>query len=89
MTITEAGACATPAVVSRIAGHLDAVVHDGSGLLAPDLDAVVAGLDALLTDAALRTRLGRGALRQAARHTWEATGRGTLEVLAAEAARHR
>ena len=34
MTITEAAACATPAVVTRIAGHTDAVVDGRSGLLA-------------------------------------------------------
>ena len=33
MTITEAGACGTPAVATRIAGHLDAVRHGVSGLL--------------------------------------------------------
>jgi glycosyltransferase involved in cell wall biosynthesis len=33
MTITEAGACATPAVVSRIAGHVDAVEDWVSGFV--------------------------------------------------------
>ncbi|MGA2521757.1 MAG: glycosyltransferase family 4 protein [Acidimicrobiales bacterium] len=33
MTISEAGACATPAVVSRIAGHRDAVEDGVSGLV--------------------------------------------------------
>ena len=41
----------------------------------------------MLSDAALRARLGRGAEEQAARYTWEATARGTLEALAAEAVR--
>ena len=89
MTITEAGACGTPAVASRIAGHLDAVVEGESGLLAPDLDGLVAGLDRVLGDAVLRARLGRGAQQRAVGHTWEATARGTLEVLAQEAARRR
>ncbi|HMC41721.1 MAG TPA: glycosyltransferase family 4 protein [Acidimicrobiales bacterium] len=87
MTITEAGACATPSVVTRIAGHLDAVVDGHSGLLASDLYGLIDGLDAVLSDAALRARLGRGAEEQAARYTWEATARGTLEALAAEAVR--
>src|SRR5207244_7031170 len=65
MTITEAGACATPAVVTRIAGHLDAVVDGHSGLLASDLYGLIDGLDAVLSDAALRARLGRGAEEQA------------------------
>ena len=38
MTITEAGACGTPSVVSRIAGHLDAVLEGESGLLAVDIE---------------------------------------------------
>jgi len=37
MTVSEAGACATPAVVSRIAGHVDSVEHDVGGLVV-DLD---------------------------------------------------
>jgi len=36
MTVTEAGACATPSVVTRISGHEDAVVHGRSGLLVND-----------------------------------------------------
>ena len=44
MTVTEAAACATPAVVSRIAGHLDAVEDGVSGLLA-DVGAEDSGAD--------------------------------------------
>ena len=36
MTITEAAACGTPAVATRIAGHADAVVHERTGLLVDD-----------------------------------------------------
>ncbi len=35
MTITEAAACGTPAVVSDVAGHADAVVDGRTGVLAP------------------------------------------------------
>ena len=89
MTVTEAAACGTPAVVTRIAGHLDAVDHGASGFLAegPEL---THHLDLVLGDQALRRRLGAGALELASRFTWEATARGTLEALAsAAAARHR
>ena len=34
MTLTEAAACGTPAVATRINGHTDAVVDGRSGLLA-------------------------------------------------------
>ena len=65
MTITEAAACGTPAVVSDIAGHRDAL-HDGrSGLLRTDDAALAANLTAVLTDATLREQLTAGALERA------------------------
>ncbi|HVM63303.1 MAG TPA: glycosyltransferase family 4 protein, partial [Acidimicrobiales bacterium] len=59
MTVTEAAACGTPAVATRIAGHMDAV-HDGTtGLLAGDTVAQFAGvLSVVLGDEGLRARLG-------------------------------
>ena len=89
MTVTEAAACGTPAVVSRIAGHSDAVVEGRSGLLADGPDELVSGLDRVLSDASLRAQLAAGARAYAEQFTWAATARGTLEVLAAEALRRR
>ena len=89
MTITEAAACGTPAVVTRIAGHIDAVDDEHSGLLADDPRQLVEHLDAVIGDEVFRQRLSKGALAQAARFTWAATARGTLEVLAADAMRRR
>jgi len=89
MTLTEAAACGTPSVATRIAGHLDAVAPDHSGMLIEDRDEFVAALDAVLRDERLRSRLSTGALEHAARFTWEATALGTLEVLAADAIRRR
>lgn len=85
MTLTEAAACGTPAVVTRIAGHLDAVDEGCSGLLADGCDELRDGIDAVLSDERLRQRLSAGALEHAHRFTWAKTARGTLEVLAAEA----
>ncbi len=85
MTVTEAAACGTPAVVTRIAGHTDAVAEGKSGLLAHGPDELRGALDRVLSDVALRDRLAAGALDHAAQFTWAATARGTLEVLAAEA----
>jgi glycosyltransferase involved in cell wall biosynthesis len=84
MTVTEAAACGTPAVVTRIAGHLDAVDDGVSGFLGDGRE-LGRHLDRVLGDAALRRRLGQGALGLASRFTWEATARGTLEVLASTA----
>jgi glycosyltransferase involved in cell wall biosynthesis len=89
MTLTEAGACGTPAVASDIPGHRDAVVHEHTGLLAAGDDALVDALHAVLRDDALRERLAKGALDRAASLTWDATAAGTLTVLADDARRRR
>jgi glycosyltransferase involved in cell wall biosynthesis len=88
MTITEAAACATPAVVTRISGHSDAVVDGETGLLA-DVGDLGPALGRLLADPDLRARLSAGAAAHAARYTWAATAEGTLQVLADDAIRRR
>jgi glycosyltransferase involved in cell wall biosynthesis len=85
MTVTEAAACGTPAVVTRIAGHSDAVDEGRSGLLADGRDELRDLIGRVLSDEALRDRLTAGAGKHAERFTWAETARGTLEVLAAEA----
>ena len=62
MTVTEAGACGTPAVASRISGHMDAVRDGESGLLFDDVDGMVKALDMVLSDPpAPEPPRGRGA----------------------------
>jgi glycosyltransferase involved in cell wall biosynthesis len=85
MTITEAAACATPAVVTRIAGHSDAVDDGVTGLLVHSPDAFAGALASVLLDDGLRARLGAAAAQRAATLTWEATAAGTLEALVGEA----
>jgi glycosyltransferase involved in cell wall biosynthesis len=89
MTITEAAACGTPAVATRIAGHADAIDDGRSGFLADDPVALGAAIGRLCSDDVLRARLSQGALAHAARFTWGATAFGTLEVLADDALRRR
>jgi glycosyltransferase involved in cell wall biosynthesis len=89
MTITEAAACGTPAVATRIAGHSDAIVDGATGVLVDDTPELARALDRLLADDTLRARYGQAALEHATLFTWGATARGTLEVLAAEALRHK
>ena len=89
MTITEAAACETPAVVTRIAGHSDAVVHGVTGILVDTPDQFGGALEAVLGDETERRRLGRAARDHAARLTWEATAAGTLEALVGEAEARR
>src|SRR5664279_5954351 len=89
MTLTEAAACGTPAVATRISGHTDAVIENTSGLLVENRDELTDALDRVIRDTDLRARLTAGALEYASQLTWGATARGTLEVLAAEAIRRR
>ncbi len=101
MTATEAAACGTPAVVSRIAGHVDAVEDGVSGwswMSAPitvDPEAEdrrrrsPRRCGASSPTPPLRARLGEAALRRASELTWEATAAGTLDALVDEADRQR
>ena len=86
MTITEAGACGTPAVVTDIAGHRDAIDHEVSGVLSHQ---VAKDLDVLLRDEDRRRTLGFGAQQRAGALRWEMTARRTLEALAGEALARR
>jgi len=85
MTITEAGACGTPAVVSDIAGHRDALEHGVGGLLVDPGDEFAQALVRVLTDTPLRERLARGAMARARKLTWDATAATVLEALVKEA----
>ena len=89
MTITEAAACATPAVVSRIPGHIDAVHHGRSGLLTDSPGEMEDALASVLLDSAVRRRLGRGAELRAGELSWDRTAAATLRVLADDARRRR
>ncbi|HUP84192.1 MAG TPA: glycosyltransferase family 4 protein [Acidimicrobiales bacterium] len=89
MTVTEAAACGTPAVATRIAGHEDALVDGETGLLADAGDVVdLAGkIDLVLGDEVLRKSLAEAAFERSKALTWDATARRAFEVLAAEADR--
>jgi len=90
MALTEAGACGTPSVATRIPGHLDAVRDGASGLLTDETpEALGAGLAQVLADAGLRDRLRDGALARAGELTWEATATGMMRALAGVAAATR
>jgi glycosyltransferase involved in cell wall biosynthesis len=91
MTITEAAACRTPAVASRIPGHSDAIIDGTTGVLVDGEGEkpLAAALDRVLRDDAFRALLAKNALEHASHFTWAATARGTLEVLAAEAQRRK
>ncbi|MET0460801.1 MAG: glycosyltransferase family 4 protein [Ilumatobacteraceae bacterium] len=79
LSLTEAAACATPAVATDISGHRCSVVDGVTGVLAPpdDLGRAIAGV---LTDDDLRRRLGAAAQARAGTLTWEASALGVLRV---------
>lgn len=80
MTLTEAAACATPAVATDIAGHRDAVIDGRSGLLATTDD----DLAGLLVEAmgSRWDQLSAGALTAATRFDWDRTAAGVFRILA-------
>jgi len=85
MTLTEAAACGTPAVATRIAGHVDAIAEGTSGLLADDDADLARHIARVATDGARRRSLSEGALRHASTFTWANTATKILEVLVDEA----
>jgi glycosyltransferase involved in cell wall biosynthesis len=89
MTVTEAAACGTTAVVTDIAGHRDAVQPGVTGLLSPDMAALARDISRVLGDADLRQKMSAAGLARAGELTWEATATGTLAALAGEATRLR
>ena len=82
MTITEAAACGTPAVVCNIAGHRDAVLDGRSGLLVAGPSDLAAGLVEVAGDKGRRADLSAGAIAFAARFDWDRTATEAFRVLA-------
>ena len=82
MTLTEAAACATPAVATRIPGHTDAVVDNETGLLVDRNDELAPAMVRLLTDHDVRQRQAAAALSRSAHFSWDRTAFDTLAVLA-------
>ncbi len=82
MTLTEAAACGTPAVATRIPGHTDAVVDNETGLLVDRDDELAPAMVRLLTDHDLRQRQAAAALTRSADFSWDRTAFDALAVLA-------
>lgn len=89
MTLTEAAACGTPAVATRIAGHEDAVVDGSTGLLVPATESLAPAITRVVTDPHLRDRLSTGAIAHARQFTWQATAFGTMQALVDDARRRQ
>ena len=89
MTLTEAAACGTPAVATRIPGHQDAIIDDESGFLVSTLPELIDATGSILANPMLRRRLSQGALRRVEGMTWERAAFLTLEALASQVTRSR
>lgn len=83
ITVVEAGACGTPSVAADAPGLRDSVRDGETGLLVPhgDVEALADALGRLVGDAALRGRLGAGALRFAGTLSWDAAAHRFEEIL--------
>lgn len=83
LKLFEYMACGAP-VVAAAAGQITEVVRDGeSGLLYPpgDAEALLAACDRLLTDPALRRRLGETAAKDVhAQYTWDGNAARVIDV---------
>lgn len=86
MTLTEGAACSTPAVATAIAGHRDAVVDRETGLLVADGE-LARAIAEVLSDDALRARLGRAARARAQHLSWEKTAASLFALLDPKAVR--
>lgn len=85
LTLTEAAACGTPAVATRVVGHIDTVVDGVSGILVDDEAALADALVKLCVDDDEWKTLVQGALAHAKRFTWESTALKIFAALAGEA----
>ncbi|MEZ5095185.1 MAG: glycosyltransferase family 4 protein [Nocardioides sp.] len=85
LVVGEAALAGTPAVAySSAGGTRESIQHERSGLLVDDgYPGFVAGLRRILTDEALRARLGEGALEAGHRFTWDHTRERFAAVVAA------
>lgn len=86
MVLTEAMACGTPVIGTRVGGIPDVITDGSNGLLVPpeDPDGLAAAIVELLTNRELQQRLGEVGLRRVGQeHDWDVIARQTQQVYAA------
>ncbi len=83
LSVLEANACGTPAVVFNVPGLRDAVLDGETGLVLPDgdLGGLSDGIARMLQEASLRERFSRNALAWAKGFDWDESARAVLRVL--------
>ena len=81
LPVIEAMACGTPVLTSNVSA-LPATAGDAALLVDPhDTDDIASGIEAILTDRALRERLRAAGTERARTFSWDETARRTVEVL--------
>ncbi len=85
LTVTEANACGTPAVVTNVPGLRDAVVDQETGFVVPygDRVALAEAITKLLANRDLRTRMGTRAEEFSKQFSWDIAAEKTLALLTA------
>lgn len=78
ISVIEANACGTPAIVHDVPGLREAIVHQESGIIVPEGGDIVAAILSVLQDEVLRARLERGAYARAAKFSWDEAAREML-----------
>lgn len=74
MVVTEAAACGTPSIVTRVTGLVDSVIEDKTGIVVsknPSIVELARAMERLIKDKALRQRTSRQAAIRAKAFTWE------------------
>ena len=81
LPLLEAMAHGVPAVIGKSGALPELAGGSAIEVDAEDVDALALGLEKLLSDAALRTRLGEAGKARAATFTWEKAAASTLDIL--------
>ena len=81
LSVTEAGACATPSAALRLGGLAEAIDDGRTGVLANDPVELAEKVARVLADPGARDALGRAAHARACEFSWDATAQRTLQLL--------
>ena len=89
LTVMEAAMYRTPSAALAVGGLTESIEDGRTGLLADEGTELTANVARMVSDHALRERLGETAYDRATGFTWERTARENLAVLEQEAATER
>lgn len=83
LTIIEANACKTPAIVTDVPGLKDAVKNNETGLIIPygKPKILAKAIIKILTDNELRERISKEALEQSKQFNWNKSANKTLQII--------